>query len=115
MSRPQPCCYRVVPPVSPSAPRAGTSPPESSSRGWLCGREGPEWTSPGKQGAESILEDQKGAAGLVAFAGAPKLVSSLDIQSEEWATPRGLTPMAPLTKQGYLRVLLAMWANLELP
>lgn len=83
--------------------------------GWLCGREDPEGASPGKRSAESVLEDHESAVGLVALAGDLKLVASLEVQPEEWAALRGLRPPAPLSKQGYLMVLLAMRANLELP
>lgn len=83
--------------------------------GWLCGREEQEAARPGQRSAESILEDQGAPAGLVAFAGDLKLVASLEVQPEEWAALRGLTPPAPLTKQGYVMVLLAMRANIENP
>jgi hypothetical protein len=82
---------------------------------WLCGQDEQDGASPGHRSAESILEDQRSPAGLVAFAGDLKLVASLEVQPEEWAALRELTPPAPLTKQGYLMVLLAMRANFEHP
>ncbi len=77
---------------------------------WLCGYDQPT-EAPAEIGPKHILADASAAAGLVALAADRALADSLDIQPAEWSALRSLTPAAPVSKEGYLAVLLALRAH----
>jgi transcriptional regulator with XRE-family HTH domain len=75
---------------------------------WLVGGDSCLALSTRAVGTEHLLSDRKTPAGLAALAGDTALCQSLDIQSVEWGALRSVTAPLPLTKEGYLVILLAM-------
>ena len=78
---------------------------------WLCGYDQTPTEAPAEIGTKHILSDASAAAGLVALAADRALAGSLDIQPAEWSALRSLAPAAPISKEGYLAVLLALRAH----
>ena len=78
---------------------------------WLCGYDRTPTEAPAEIGTKHILSDASAAAGLVALAADRALAGSLDIQPAEWSALRSLAPAAPISKEGYLAVLLALRAH----
>lgn len=80
---------------------------------WLIGGESCATLAVQDIGTEHLLSDSKTPAGLAALAGDEAQVKSLKIRSAEWVALRALTPPLPLTKEGYLAVLLAFRGHAE--
>ncbi|RMD68282.1 MAG: XRE family transcriptional regulator [Gammaproteobacteria bacterium] len=65
---------------------------------------------PSDHPARKIIEDHEAPAGLRDLAMDRELVQVLHIKREEWEALRSLRPPAPLTKEGYVQVLLTLRA-----
>lgn len=78
---------------------------------WLCGYDQTPGEAPVEIGPKNLLADATAAAGLVALAADRALADSLEIQPAEWSALRSLAPPEPVTKEGYLTVLLALRAH----
>ena len=75
---------------------------------WLIGGDSSATLATKETGAEHLLADTKTPAGLATLAGDTALCEILGIRSVEWGALRSLTPPEPLTKEGYVAVLLAL-------
>lgn len=80
---------------------------------WLCGEEDLPSATPPALAPAGILADASAAPGLLALAADARLVASLEVKPAEWGTLYALRPPAPLTKQGYLAVLIALRTNVD--
>ena len=80
---------------------------------WLCGEQDPTLTDPSPMTPDHILSDAEAPPGLLALAADTALVASLGVTPAEWGCLRALQPTGPLSKQGYLMVLLAIRANID--
>ena len=75
---------------------------------WLLGGENDDTLATMETGTEHLLADSKTPVGLATLAGDAALGDILSIRSVEWGALRSLTPPEPLTKEGYVAILLAL-------
>jgi transcriptional regulator with XRE-family HTH domain len=75
---------------------------------WLIGGDSNATLATRETGTEHLLADAKTAAGLASLAGDTALCEILKIRSVEWGALRSLTTPEPLTKEGYVAILLTL-------
>jgi len=75
---------------------------------WLIGGDSTATLATRAIGTEHLLADSKTPVGLATLAGDPALCDILGIRSVEWGALRSLTPPEPLTKEGYVAILLVL-------
>jgi transcriptional regulator with XRE-family HTH domain len=75
---------------------------------WLIGGESCAALASRETGTEHLLADSQTPAGLASLAGDTALCDILGIRSVEWGALRSLTPPDPLTKEGYVAILLVL-------
>ena len=78
---------------------------------WLIGGDSSATLASKETGTEHLLADAKTPAGLATLAGDAALCDILKIRSVEWGALRSLTTPEPLTKEGYIAILLVLRAH----
>ena len=78
---------------------------------WLIGGDSSATLASRETGTEHLLADTKTPAGLATLAGDSALCEILNIRSVEWGALRSLATPEPLTKEGYIAILLVLRAH----
>jgi hypothetical protein len=75
---------------------------------WLCGEDAADAELPRELRPEVLIQDSGTPPGLLALAADARLIESLAVEGAEWQMLRSLRTPSPLSKEGYLAVLLAV-------
>jgi transcriptional regulator with XRE-family HTH domain len=75
---------------------------------WLIGGDSCAVLATRETGTEHLLADSKTPVGLATLAGDTALCEGLGIRAAEWGALRSLITPEPLTKEGYVAILLVL-------
>jgi transcriptional regulator with XRE-family HTH domain len=75
---------------------------------WLLGGDSEDTLGDTETGRAHILADSRAAPGLESLAGDATLCTGLDIQPTEWLTLRSLATPHPISKDGYVAMLMVL-------